>query len=168
MLHSLRNKHNDGDLEHEGKKAIVWGKSAGKQCLWRLFRDQLIATNYQDAKEVWTNHCEGHAEFERMECDNAFARRLATVRDDCPKKKDRCQTDLQACLVAKRNHPTPALNSRGEPQWNGSAAQKLLKEAVEKEEHAGVKPSVLWDSKPECRVRTPQTFRDHIHQEEGW
>ena len=166
MLRSLRKKHGDGDLEHEGKKAIVWGKSAAKQYLRKCFRDKVIPADYQDAKEVWTNHCAGHVEFERMVCDAAFARRLGTVRDDYLKKRDRCEKDLAAYLVAKRNHPTPVLNSRGEPQWNGSDAQKLLKQAIEKEEHAGLTPAALWESKAEYKVYSLQTFRDHIYQEE--
>ena len=165
-LRNLRNKHKDGDLEHEGKKAIVWGKSAAKQYLRRCFRDKVISTDYTDAKAVWSAHCEGHAEFARMECDAAFERRLGTVRDDYLKKKERCETDLQAYLAARKNHPTPALNSRGEPQWNGSEAQELLKGIVERKEHADVAPAALWQSKPAFKVYTLQTFRDHIYQEE--
>lgn len=132
----------------------------------KMFRDKAIPADCQDAKEVWTNHCAGHVEFERMVCDAAFARRLGTVRDDYLKKRDGCEKDLAACLVAKCNHPTPALNSRGEPQWNGSDAQKLLKQAIEKEEHAGLMPAALWESKAECKVCSLQTFRDHVCQEE--
>jgi hypothetical protein len=87
------------------------------------------------------------------------------VRDDYLKKVDRCQTDQEAFNIAKKNHPTPELNSRGEPQWHGSAAQKLLKETVEAGEHKGVKPKKLWQSRPEYQVYSLDTFRDHIYQE---
>ena len=101
-----------------------------------------------------------------MEMDNAFSRRLAAVRDDYVKKVARRNKDHEAYLIAKRNHPTPELNSRGEPQWNGSDAQKLLKELVASGGHTGVKPQQLWEQRQEYQVYSLQTFRDHIYQEE--
>ena len=166
MLRSLRKKHNDGDLENEGLKVIEWGKSAAKQVLKKWFREKLIPTDYQSAEQVWKDHCKDNAAFARMEFDSAFVRRLGTVRDDYVKKLDRCQKDLQAYNIAKRNHPTPELNHRGEPQWNGSPAQKLLKDAIAKGEHKGVKPADLRATREEYQVYSLQTFRDHIYQEE--
>ena len=166
MLRSLRKKHQDGDLENEDKKVIVWGKSAAKQFLKKCFREKLVPADYHDAEQVWKDHCEGTAAFARMQYDSAFVRRLGSVRDDYVKKVARCEKDLEAYLIAKRNHPTPELNSRGEPQWNGSRAQELLKETVKNGEHNGVKPAVLRDSKEEYKVYSLQTFRDHIYQEE--
>ena len=87
------------------------------------------------------------------------------MRDDYIKKSERCEKDLQAYLAAKKNHPMPELNSHGVPQWNGSIAQKLLKEAIAKGEHKGVKPAILWAGKPKCQVHSKQAFRDHIYQE---
>jgi hypothetical protein len=166
MLRGLRKKHKNGDLQNEDKpKAIDWSKSAAKQFLKRCFREGNISPNYQDAQQVWTDHCKNDKAFARMQCDDAFVRRLKTVRDDYLKKVDRCQTDQEAFNIAKKNHPTPELNSRGEPQWHGSAAQKLLKETVEAGEHKGVKPKKLWQSRPEYQVYSLDTFRDHIYQE---
>ena len=166
MLRSLRKKHKDGDLEHEGEKRIEWGKSAAKQFLKKCFREKLISTDYDDAEQVWKDHCEGHIAFARMEFDSAFVRRLGTVRDDYVRKLARCEKDLQAYLAAKRNHPTPKYNSRGELQWHGSAAQKLLKEAIKNSEHVGIKPADLHKSREEYQVYLLKTFRDHIYQEQ--
>ncbi len=101
-----------------------------------------------------------------MKCDDAFARRLKTVRDDYMKKVDRRDKDFVAFQRAKQNHPTPALNSRGEPQWNGSEAQRLLKELVASGGHEGIAPKELWQSSDEYQKYTLQSFRDHIYQEE--
>ena len=79
---------------------------------------------------------------------------------------NRCEKDHQAYLIAKQNHPTPEFNCRGEPQWNGSAAQVLLKELVEKGEHKGVEPKILWSSREEYQMYSLKTFCDHIYQEE--
>ena len=166
MLRSLRKKHKNGDLENEGQKAIEWGKSAAKQFLKKCFKEGTIPTDYQDAKQVWKDHCEGTTAFKRMQYDSAFVRRLGTVRDDYLKKLERCKANLQAFEIAKRNHPTPELNSRGEPQWNGSPAQRLLKELVKNNGHVNVKPAELWESREEYQVYSLTTFRDHIYQEE--
>ena len=102
---------------------------------------------------------------EDVQCDDAFVRRLKSVRNDHLKKVERCQKDLEAYNNAKKNHPTPALNIRGEPQWHGSAAQNFLKESVEAGQHKEVEPKELWESKPEYQVYALKTFRDHIYQE---
>ena len=166
MLRALRKKHKNGDLQNEDKpKAIEWSKSAAKQFLKKCFRDETISANYQDAKQVWTDHCKDDNAFKRMQCNDAFVRRLKSVRNDHLKKVERCQKDLEAYNNAKKNHPTPALNIRGEPQWHGSAAQNFLKESVEAGQHKEVEPKELWESKPEYQVYALKTFRDHIYQE---
>jgi hypothetical protein len=163
----LRKKQANGDLANETKpKAIEWRKSAAKQVLKGHFREGKISPNYQDAQEVWTEHCKDTDAFKRMQCDDTFFRRLKTVRDDYLKKVERCQMDLEAFTIAKKNHPTPKKNSRGEPQWNGSIAQNLLKEAVKLGHHLEVTPRDLWIKKKEYQVYSLQTFRDHIYQEQ--
>ena len=101
-----------------------------------------------------------------MEMDSAFVRRLGAVRDDYVKKTVRRDADRQPYLIDKANHPTPELNSRGEPQWNGSTAQSLLKELVASGAHNGIKPKEIWQQREEYQVYSLQAFRDHIYQEE--
>ena len=169
ILRTVRKKHSDGDLENEdvnALKVIVWAKSAAKQFLKKCFRDKAIRPDYKDAKVVWKDHCENHPAFARMMCDDAFVRRLGTVRDDYLKKLSRMRADLKAFVKAKKNHPTPKFNSRGEPQWHGSRAQQLLKKMVSEGKHKGKEPKVLYSKTEEFRVYSLQTFRDHIYQEE--
>ena len=169
MLRTLRKKHRDGDLENEDAnalKVIVWAKSAAKQFLKKCFREKVIPPDYKDAKQVWKDHCESHRAFARMSCDDAFVRRLGTVRDDYVKKLGRMRKDLLAHVKAKKNHPTPELNFRGEPQWHGSKAQRLLKELVAQGQHVAKKPKDLHAKNAEFKVYSLQTFRDHIYQEE--
>ena len=169
MLRSLRKKHKDGDLENEdanAQKVILWAKSAAKQFLKKCFRDKVISPDYKSAKLVWDGHCKNQRAFARMNCDDAFARRLGTVRDDYLKKLSRMRADLKAFVKAKKNHPTPEFNSRGEPQWHGSRAQQLLKVMVAEGKHVGKEPKILYSKTEEFRVYSLQTFRDHIYQEE--
>lgn len=168
MLESLRKKHGNGDLLEEDKpKAIEWGKSAAKQFLKRCFRENLIATDYASPRDVWDEHCQGHAAFARMSYDTTFTGRLRTVKNDHVKKAARCEKDLKAFTIAKKNHPTPEFNVRGEPQWNGSEAQRLLKEAIQLGQHIGVEPELFQTDYAEWNFYSLQTFRDHIYQELG-
>ena len=157
MLRLLRNKHKDGDLVNEDtiKKVIVWSKSAAKQYLKKAFREGLIPDNIdkkEDMKEIWDDLCEDNAAFARMEFDDAFVRRMRAVRDDYNKKVVRRDDDLKAFLAAKENHPTPEFNSRGEPQWNGSDAQKELKALISRGGQEGKKPKELWEKSTAFKV----------------
>jgi hypothetical protein len=117
MLPGLWKNHKNGDLQNEDQpKAIEWSKSAAKQFWKRCFRERTISANYQDAQQVWTNHCKDDKAFKRVQCDDAFVRQLKTVQDDYLKKVEICQKDLEAFNIAKKNHATPEFNIHGEPQ----------------------------------------------------
>jgi hypothetical protein len=156
MLRSLRAKQKNGDLENEddSSKPIVWAKSAAKQVLRTLFRDGTISTALEDTEieQIWNDHCNDHPAFKRMAFNEAFVRRIKSVRDDHQKKVMRCEEDLTAYTAAKANHPTPELNRRGEPQWHRSEAQRLLKELIAREEHVGKQPRDLWDANNEFQI----------------
>jgi hypothetical protein len=139
---------------------------------------------------VWTNHCKDDKAFKKVEQvrSKTILEEMLPRRNNfsqlsgCPtsvdqpsqgrqglydhlKKVERHQKDLEAHNIAKKNHPRPELNSRGEPQWHGSAAQNLLKATVEAGQHKEVDPKELWNKTPECRVHTLELFRDHVCQE---
>jgi hypothetical protein len=171
MLQQLRKKHGDGDLRNEDNttdtKPIQWGRSAAKQFLKRSFRDGTISTSYkkEELQQIWNDHCKDHPAFKRIQYDKeAFSARINRFRDDYMTKVQRCQDDLEAYTAAKKNHPTPEFNSRGEPQWNGSEAQKQLKELIGKGENFG-KPKDLWSGNANFMKYSLRSFRDHIYQE---
>jgi hypothetical protein len=136
-LRALRKKHTEGDLENEGLKVIEWGKSAAKQVLKKAFKDGDVPVDYTDPKEVWRDFCREKRAFARLNCDSAFTRRLNSVRDDYKKRASRKTIDQAAFDILKKNHPTPEYNARGEPQWHGSLAQKLMKQDIIDKKHIG-------------------------------
>ena len=74
--------------------------------------------------------------------------------------------DKKAFLNFRENHPRPDLNYRGEPQWDGSDAQRLLKEDMTAGKHLKYDtPSEFRDSRPEYQTYNKKVFRGHIHQE---
>ena len=111
LLLSLRKKHLNGDLVNENSPdQVMWLKSAAKQYLKKCFRQEIIPADFVDHEQVWKDHCENHKAFARMKYDDAFVRRLDSVRKDYLKKIDRAESDLNAYKAAKQNHPTPLLN----------------------------------------------------------
>jgi hypothetical protein len=87
-------------------------------------------------------------------------------------KLQRAALDQASFDDFRANHPEKDFNSRGEPRWEGSAAQKQLKEDVSNQFHWDKTPKELFNN-PERQVYRDhfgdeglQYFRNHIYQEE--
>ena len=73
--------------------------------------------------------------------------------------RDRAEDDAIALLHDR------SLCHAAEGQWDGSEAQRLLKEAVDRDEHKRMAPKQLWLSDNEHQKFPLSIFRPHIHQE---
>lgn len=100
-----------------------------------------------------------------MEYDDTFTSRLLGLRFQVKRDKGRAIDDEKALKVALQNHPPPCNNHRGEPQWNGSEAQLLLKEAMDLGKHLAMRPSDLRMTKPQFQAFSKDTFRWKVRQE---
>jgi hypothetical protein len=103
-----------------------------------------------------------------MEYDNDFTRRLLGVKADHKSKQSRKEQDQASFDDFRANHPEVAINHRGEPRWEGSEAQRQLKEDIANQYHWDKSPRELWEH-PERTVYKNyllETFRGHIYQEE--
>ena len=76
-----------------------------------------------------------------MEYGSTFASHLRGLQKIVARYQQRSREDKEAFNIAFQNHPASLLNGRGEPHWNGSDAQRLLKEDIEAENHLTMKPS---------------------------
>lgn len=156
--------------EAEEDEAIDWRNSIAKQFLKQAFRDSLISLDYDKektgAKQVWDTHCANNPAFEEMNFGSTFTRRLQSVRDDYVKKNSRAKDDQIAFNNFRATHPEPTHNHRGEPRWEGSTAQKLLKQDMADGKHIGIRPKYLQASRPEYLEINLASFRDHIYQEQ--
>ena len=113
--------------------------------------------------DVWNKYCDDDV-FEGMEYDAAFRRRLLALRKQFQQDNNRANDDFEAFQIAKRNNPAPEINSKGEPQWNGSDAQRLLEIDIDNKKHKELKPEELWGSRDEYQEFFLSTFGDHIYQ----
>lgn len=145
---------------------IDWAKTTAKQLLKKLFSEGIIPVDYTDPKLIWTSHCEGTPEFTGMVYDANFRNRLNAVKDDYSLRKRSAVADQKAYDNFRRNHPRATHNARGEPLWDGSQAQLLLKEDMQAGLHSNYKqPKEFWQSRPEFQVYPLAIFRDHMYQE---
>ena len=151
---------------------IDWAQSAAKQFLKRSFRDGTIPLNYMTKdggpgpKHVWDNHCKDNPAFKHMLYSSLFQSRLAGVKNDHFAKDKRADLDQKAFDNFRKLHPRPMVDHNGIELWDGSEAQRLLKEDMANGKHKEGDPSDLWASKKEYQVYELQVFRDHIYQEQ--
>ena len=157
----------------EQEPAIDWANSAAKKFLKDAFKQGLIPLRYM-AKEggpgpryIWDTFCVGTPPFNRMQYGNGFTTRLSGVRNDQLLKIKRKDLDQKAFDNFRMIHPRPTHDHNGVPLWDdGSDAQRLLKEDMEKGEYVKLKPKDFWLSRTEFQVYELRVFRDHIYQEE--
>jgi hypothetical protein len=75
--------------------------------------------------------------------------------------------DSAALAHDRRIHPKAANNHRGEPRWEGSDAERLLRQDMDEGKHKTMKPQLLYNMRNEYYENYPlKIFREHIYQEE--
>jgi len=144
---------------HPAKKSLFDEISAGRIPL---------EVEQMGAAQVWCNyHNTSQFKMRGMKFSDAFKRRLSAMRKQIAKDKTRAASDQQEVARAIRNHPPPTHNHRGEPQWNGSRAQELLKLDIAAGNHLKMTATELWldPTRPEHQDFEPQTIRWKIQQE---
>lgn len=77
----------------------------------------------------------------------------------------RADTDEAAFLNYRKNNKIHSRNARGYPEWDGSAAQRQLKEDIESNLHNIIEPIDLWYLREVYDPFPLKVFRDHIYQE---
>lgn len=162
----------------KANKKFDWRNSAAKKYLKKCFKDGVIPLTYPTddggvgPQAVWDEHCKDHPSFKGMVYDTTFANRLRAVKSDSASKIQRATTDKENLQAFRAKFPKQATNSLGEPRWEGSEAQCLLKTDLEvilklpqEEIDKQLEPKVLYSKNETYRVFSLPKFRDHIYQE---
>ena len=145
--------------ETEGDR---WKRSDAKELLKRDLRHGTIPidANDMDPEEVFLQRVE-FVEF-RFEY---FKDRLKHERGEAEKLHHRAVSDELALAHDRRLFPKKATNSLGQPRWEGSSAERILKKDIDDGKHKRQKPKELYKSRGACQKFTLEVFRKHIHQE---
>ena len=160
-----KKKDDAGDEEEQDDSG--WNSHPARKLLYKELSDGIIPLDVGEMKahEVYF-HYEDALEFEGMPYDDAFIRRLGSLRGQIKRDRKRAEADQHALAIARRNHPVPATNHRGEPHWNGSTAQLHLKEDIKAGEHNQyAKTEDFWKSRSSYQEFPYKVFYGHIRQE---
>lgn len=148
------------------KKNPNWHTSEAKKLLENDLISGTIPLHNGDGgmepKDVYLQRPEEFAEFTY----EYFRDRLRAIRNQISEKKSLASTDSIALSNDRRIHPKSTHNSWGEPRWDGSIAEQLLKLDVSEGRHMTMKPQDLYQSRPEyCNNYPLSVLRKHIDQE---
>ena len=97
-----------------------------------------------------------------------FASRLKSCREQAKETLRRADEDAVAWEQSRKLCPAPVVNHRGEPTWEGSQAQRQLKDDFSSAEAKGVPafPTQLcYSRRAHCDNCSLKTTRQHICQE---
>jgi hypothetical protein len=96
-----------------------------------------------------------------------FPSRLRGARQQVARLQNRAASDSAAFAHDQQIYPNAAKNHRGEPRWEGSKAERLLRQDMDEGKHKAMKPQLLYNARKEYYEHYPlKVFREHIYQEE--
>ena len=136
-----------------------WQTCTAKRLLTEDILTGLIPGN-MPAKEVYELRPEYKATEWRL-----FSSRLRSLRKQIETSKQQSNNDAAALLHDCQLYPKKTHNELGLPNWDGSAAQTLLKTDIDNNRHTELKPKELYATRAEYQIFTLKVFRGHIHQE---
>ena len=145
----------------------AWQNSLAKETLEHSLVEGTIPLDAKEMEPEEVYNLVGHPEFREWEFD-LFSRNLKNARKRIREKKQIATDDSASLAQDLLNNPRKKHNHRGEPRWEGSAAEKTLKEDV------GALFQVLGGNLCAADVETDKpvyqeflhnTVRKHIHQE---
>jgi hypothetical protein len=96
-----------------------------------------------------------------------FPSRLRGARQQIASKNNRASSDSAALAHDRKIYPKAASNHRGEPRWEGSEAERLLRKDMDEGKHNQMRPELLYYTRKDYHENYPlKVFREHIYQEE--
>ncbi|KAI2491308.1 hypothetical protein MHU86_23253 [Fragilaria crotonensis] len=114
--------------------------------------------------DVWKTFCAPRPEFSGF-LYQKFPQRLRAMQKQQLSKSGRAAEENAALLHDRIHFPTPTHNYRGELQWHGSEAERLLKFDVSIKNHERMTPHQLYHTRIQYQEYPLEVVRKHIHQE---
>lgn len=141
-------------------KAVPWQHSEAKKVLTSDILDG-SASSDMSWRQVFAMREDLYTPYKKN-----FATNLRNLRKSLKSLQERADEDRAAVVHDLALFPRSSVNPRGEPRFDGSEAQRLLKQDVANEDEGeGLKPMAFWLSRDEYQVFRLVVFRDHLYQE---
>jgi hypothetical protein len=139
-----------------------WKDSDAKKLLYQDLISGLIPLEDMEPRVVYLQRPE-FADFEISH----FRDRLRDLRRQITDKNNSAASDSAALARDRLIYPKKTHNHRGEPRWEGSEAERLLRLDMDDGKHNRMKPMDLYNSREEYYANYPlAVFRGHINQED--
>ena len=156
----------DEDVEEE---APEWKKSKARDYLFKICLDpNFPSISAIKPKQVWENDpwkVKDRPEFKWFQDYKEFPERLRAARKRADKKTGRAREDSEALKHDRAIFPERTEDFGGEPIWQGSKAQELLRRDLKDEEKMKLKPKQLQMEEEEYLRFSLENFRDRIYSE---
>jgi hypothetical protein len=136
-----------------------WKDSRAKMLLRQDILDGKVTASMKP-KQVF----EMRAEYKPYGIKN-FRSNLYSLRSVTKENQQKADSDAAALAHDRCIHPKAVYTPKGYPRWDGSDAQRFLKEDMESCLTNRFDPSVLRETRPEYKAFPLKVFRDHIYQE---
>ena len=148
------------------KKKKTWSNSDGRKFLRSDIRNGRIPAD-MDWEVAFLLRPQFAFEKDQTEAKRLFKDRLATARKYVQRKLDRAAEELELYRQDRQVIPPKDMMYSGEPRWDGSNAQRLLKQDVAEGIHLTMSPAQFYVFRPEYQLFHKRTITDHIAQEES-
>jgi len=149
------------------KEEDAWEHSEGKKLLEQDLRSGAIPLDPKQMPPRVAFDLRPEFAFPNLEDGKRlFASRLAAARKKIKHKNESAALQSAALKADRQIHPKPTHNHRGEPRWEGSAAEGHLKVDIAANKQNEMAPKELHKLRPEYSAYPLEVFRGHIYQEE--
>lgn len=148
----------DGEMGEDGKK-VGWSKCVAKKLLAEDIINEEITLDTDPDEAFWyrPEYC--------VTDRTKFNRRLYSLLDQISEAQGRANRDEEALIHDLGLFPRPKTNHRGEPRWEGSAAESWLRIDVQNGVDKPLTAEELRATRLAYRRFPVDVFRGHIHQE---
>jgi len=145
-------------------KKHSWSKSDGKALLLADIRAKRVthAMDWDAVFQTRPKFCVGVTPVEAL---RLFQGRLTRAFKAVAVKDERVAHELALMQQDHIAHPRPALDHHGNPQWEGSQLQKLLKKDIAEGKHLTMSTTQLYNFRPEYQSMHKPLFLGKIEQE---
>ena len=150
-------------------EAPEWKKSKARDYLFKLCLDPNFPTQDEiRPKQVWEEEpwkVKDRPEFKWFQDYSDFAARLRQARARAGKKTVRAKADAEALKHDRMIFPERTEDAKGEPVWQGSKAQELLRRDLKDKEKMKLRPKLLHMEEEEYLEFSLENFRNRIYSE---
>ena len=152
----------------DAQQEIEWTEHPAWRVLKYAFLYSEIPLDHnQEPKSIFDKY-KGTREFAGLNCDEAFAHRLRTLRDEVEDTINvfRASSDQQAYEIYRNEFLfLQEVDQNGNYRWEGSLAQYLLQQDIKGGLHLGKKPGTVQATREEYQQFSTERFHEHLNQE---